>query len=164
MFAARSRRAIGRSDENVVKRSARSPAPTHRGRPAAKSARRTVRSGAKSVRSGGRCAARSVKRCGGGNALRTASDMLRCSMDQRKNWLRSSAVYGLALAVSMLGLGPAVHAQPLTGTPETAPSTLTERERLLLERLEQLERRVNELEAQVRATVSPVPDGLEPVP
>src|SRR5262245_42135563 len=97
-------------------------------------------------------------------------------MNRRKSWLPAGVVNGFALTVSMLAIVTAAQAQ-VTITPaslhivtagritEAEPMPpVPERERLLLERLEQLERRVNELEARVRPTVSPVPDGVEPVP
>jgi hypothetical protein len=98
-------------------------------------------------------------------------------MKRRRSWLRAGVVNGVTLTMSMLAIATAADAQHVTlpsAAPQIAtdarvtgsapPSPLTERERLLLERLEELERRVNELEARVRPPVSPVPDGVEPVP
>src|SRR5262245_29193530 len=68
-------------------------------------------------------------------------------MNRRKNWLRALIVNGFAVTMSFTAMRTAADAQQVT-TP------LTERERLLLERIEQLERRLSEVEARVALTAA----------
>src|SRR5262245_11132682 len=75
-------------------------------------------------------------------------------MNRRTSWLRAGIVNGFAVTMSLLAMRTAANAQQVT-------PPLTERERLLLERIEQLERRLSEVEARVRLTVSPDPHGGE---
>ena len=75
-------------------------------------------------------------------------------MNRRTGRLRRGMVNGFALTVSLLAMPTAADAQQVT-TP------LTERERVLLERIAQLERRLTEVEARVRLAVSPDPHGAE---
>src|SRR5262245_59069418 len=92
-------------------------------------------------------------------------------MDRPRSWLRTSIANGVALTATMLAARP-VDAQPVTMTPAAplvdarvatagATTPLTERERLLLARIEQLERRLTEVEARVGSSVSPDPNAAE---
>src|SRR5262245_44894293 len=92
-------------------------------------------------------------------------------MRRRKRWLPADIVTGFALTVSMLAMAPTARAQQVTPTPAlpglvTDDRTsgggpiplLTDRERLLLDRVEQLERRLADVEARMGLTFSPRQD------
>jgi hypothetical protein len=98
-------------------------------------------------------------------------------MNRRKSWLPTDIMSGSALMVSMLSIATTAHAQHVALTPASPARVtddritgdgptplLTERERLLLERVDQLERRLAEVEARVGVTVSPDGTALEPAP
>src|SRR5262245_7034718 len=80
--------------------------------------------------------------------------------------MRSPSTNGFVVTVLLLAMGTAADAQQVTAplVPLAAvdsPSPSTERERLLLERIEQLERRLTEVEARVHLTDSPDRNGAE---
>jgi hypothetical protein len=75
------------------------------------------------------------------------------------------ALSGLALAIIsrlVFAQQPAPTVSPITASERSAPSDVSERERILLERIEQLERRLSELEARLDATAMTVGKAAAP--